>query len=158
MFMPTPDAAVPTVVVLPPTAGKPAPLSSEPAPRPGIITPAAGIPTPLVGEAAPRPGETMPTVGEGAPRAGKSTPLRSPQARFGSAGVSSDDPDAVVKLRARIQQLEDHHALMVATNKAHVRFLKNPASLETAELPEDMKTLIRLYKRGFSFLLGEAQK
>jgi len=38
-------------------------------------------------------------------------------ASVGTGGISSDDPDAIDKLKARLAELEEHHAQMKAANK-----------------------------------------
>jgi len=38
-------------------------------------------------------------------------------ASVGTGGISSDDPDAIGKLKARLAELEEHHAQMKAANK-----------------------------------------
>lgn len=41
---------------------------------------------------------------------------------------------------------------MKATNAAHKKFLKDPASLETAPIPERYKQIVRSYKQEYSWL------
>lgn len=71
--------------------------------------------------------------------------------RIGRGGISADDPEAVQKLQEKLNRLETHQELMKAVNKAHARFLKNPASLETAQLTDEMKERIRTYKPAYSW-------
>lgn len=65
--------------------------------------------------------------------------------------IMSDDPDALAKLREKLAGLEAMQQMRKAVNAAHVRFLKNPASLEAAELPEKYKALIRTYQPAYSW-------
>lgn len=69
----------------------------------------------------------------------------------GRAGISSDDPDAIDKLREKLAVLEARQARSKAINAAHVRYLKNPATLETANLADDEKIMIRNYKPAYSW-------
>lgn len=69
----------------------------------------------------------------------------------GSGGISSDDPDAVAKLR---EQLEAHQAAqrrMKAVNAAHKRYLTNQASLDKSDLSDADKELVRRYVPAYSF-------
>lgn len=50
--------------------------------------------------------------------------LRARAAGVGSGGVSSDDPEAVVKLREKLEGLKSRHAFMVAANKVVRAFWK----------------------------------
>lgn len=68
-----------------------------------------------------------------------------------SAAISSDDPEAVTKLKAKLQGMEARQAMMKAVNAAHRRFLKVPASLDAAELPDAAKEQIRTYKPRYSW-------
>lgn len=72
-------------------------------------------------------------------------------AAVGTGGISSDDPEAVQKLRAELEQVEGAQARMKAVNVAHKRFQKAPESLETSSLPESDKDLVRAYKPAYSW-------
>ncbi|NCA91540.1 MAG: DUF3560 domain-containing protein, partial [Gammaproteobacteria bacterium] len=63
--------------------------------------------------------------------------------------ISADDEDAVVKLKARIEELEALQARMKAVNAAHARYLKDPASLEQANLSDREKEQIRTYQPAY---------
>lgn len=65
--------------------------------------------------------------------------------------ISADDEDAVVKLKARIEELEALQARMKAVNAAHARYLKDPASLEQANLSDREKERIRTYQPAYSW-------
>jgi len=69
----------------------------------------------------------------------------------GSAGISSDDPDAVAKLKEQLVELEAEQARKKAVNAAHKRFLKDPASLDGADLSDADKARIRNYKPAYSW-------
>ena len=71
--------------------------------------------------------------------------------RIGQRGISADDPEAIRKLQRKLDGLEAHQELMKTVNRAHTRFLKNPASLENAQLTEEMKERIRTYKANYSW-------
>jgi hypothetical protein len=75
---------------------------------------------------------------------------RASAARTNTA-ISSDDEDAVEKLAAKIEQAEAVQARMKAINAAHRRFLKNPASLDSADLTDAEKAQIRAYKPQYSW-------
>ena len=69
----------------------------------------------------------------------------------GEGGISSDDPGAPDKLRDRLAELEAMQARMKSINTAHKAFLKNPASLDKAQLSESDKAKIRAYKPAYSW-------
>jgi len=68
-----------------------------------------------------------------------------------NTAISSDDPDAVVKLQEKLAGLEEYQKRMKDVNAAHKRFLKNPTSLDKSDLPEDAKILIRTYQPRYSW-------
>ena len=72
-------------------------------------------------------------------------------AAVGSGGISSDDPDAIDKLREKLAKMEAEQVQMKAINAAHKHFLKNSASLETAEFTDPVKASIRSYKPAYSW-------
>ena len=65
--------------------------------------------------------------------------------------ISSDDPEAVTKLREKIAGAEELQARMKAVNAAHRKYRKDPASLDTAELTDREKELIRSYEPRYSW-------
>lgn len=65
--------------------------------------------------------------------------------------ISSDDPEALVKLREKLDDLERRQAYMKAVNAAHKKFLKSPASLDSSDLSEKAKDVIRTYKPQYSW-------
>lgn len=72
-------------------------------------------------------------------------------AAVGSAGISSDDPEAVRKLEAEVLALEAKRDTWKAINNAHAAYLKRPESLADAELPEHVKATIRRYVPAYSW-------
>lgn len=68
-----------------------------------------------------------------------------------NTAISSDDPEAVTKLREKLAGLEEQQKRMKTVNAAHKRFLKNPASLDKSDLPEDAKELIKNYQPRYSW-------
>lgn len=68
-----------------------------------------------------------------------------------NTAISSDDPEAVVKLREKLADLEKLQETMKAVNAAHKKFLKNAASLDKSPLPNEMKTTIRNYTPKYSW-------
>jgi hypothetical protein len=68
--------------------------------------------------------------------------------------ISSDDPEAVVKLREKIEQLESNQAGMKAVNVAYRKFKKNPASLDKSKLPDGDKARIRSFEPEYSWQKG----
>jgi hypothetical protein len=77
--------------------------------------------------------------------------LRRRAAAVGSGGISSDDPEAGMKIEDRIAELEDKQMFMKTVNVAHARFLRNPASLDTVKLSEAVKEQIRTYQPQYSW-------
>jgi hypothetical protein len=65
--------------------------------------------------------------------------------------VFSDDEDAVEQIEAKIASLEAKRHRMKAINAAHKKFLKNPASLDAADLTDEEKAFIRAYKPTYSW-------
>jgi hypothetical protein len=65
--------------------------------------------------------------------------------------ISSDDPEAVVKLKVKLAGMKAQQALGKAANAAHKKFLKDPASLDAANLPDKTKETIRNYKPAYSW-------
>ncbi len=69
----------------------------------------------------------------------------------GNGGIASDDPNAIEKLQEKLADLESLHEMMKRVNKAHIEYLKNPASLDTCNLPPEMVHLVRTYMPRYSF-------
>jgi len=64
----------------------------------------------------------------------------------GGSAISSDDADAVEKIDDKIQKLEERQELMKKVNAAYRNFLKKPESLETADIPDQYKNVIRKFE------------
>ena len=57
--------------------------------------------------------------------------------------ISSDDPEAITKLKEKIEKAETNQTRMKAINAAHRKYHKNRDSLDKAELSEAEKDAIR---------------
>ena len=66
--------------------------------------------------------------------------------------VFSDDADAIGLLEKRVAEREAMRDRMKAINAAHKRFLKNPASLDIADLTDAEKHLVRTYQPAYSWI------
>lgn len=92
----------------------------------------------------------------------RSTDLAARAASVGTGGISSDDPEAVDKLRAELAELTTKIENMKKMNKAHAAFLKDPASLESSDLSRSAQMAIRSFvpqwskDRPFTFQLTNA--
>lgn len=64
--------------------------------------------------------------------------------------IFSDDPTAVDQITEKIAKLEALQALYKTVNAAYKKFLKNQASLETADLPQEYKVIIRTFEKDWS--------
>lgn len=64
--------------------------------------------------------------------------------------IYSDDPSAPEQLAEKIAKLEALQEQYKAVNIAYKKFLKSPAGLESAELPETYKSIIRDFKPDWS--------
>lgn len=64
---------------------------------------------------------------------------------IGSGGISSDDPDAIAKLRAKLEELTARRELMKAVNRAHAKYLRDPQT-DLSEFSEKIQGVIRDYK------------
>lgn len=60
---------------------------------------------------------------------------------IGRGGISSDDPEALVKLRAELQRLAESHSAMKAANKAQ------PGSVRSYRLTNNNANMARIKKR-----------
>lgn len=65
--------------------------------------------------------------------------------------IYTEDPQAPEKIVSKLEELEALQARYKAINKAHAAYLKNPASLEKADLSEGDKKLIREWNPAYSF-------
>lgn len=72
-------------------------------------------------------------------------------ASVGTGGINSDDPEALVKLREKLAELEKTQAQYRAINAAHKRFLKDPATAEASGLSDAEKRIIREYVPPYSW-------
>lgn len=82
--------------------------------------------------------------------------LRGRAASVGRAGVSSDDPEAVTKLRAKLEGLEASRAMMKRGNAAWRAARKNPAVLDDdgkfGDLPARTREMLRGWTPPYSFV------
>lgn len=67
------------------------------------------------------------------------------------APIMSGDSDALQRLRAELEKLQVAQSQMKEVNAAHKAFMKNSASLEKSDLPENVKQRIRDYKPAYSW-------
>ncbi len=65
--------------------------------------------------------------------------------------IMAGDADAVARLGDKLKGLEERQARYKAINAAHIKFLKNPASLDALTLSEEEKALIRRYVPPYSW-------
>lgn len=65
--------------------------------------------------------------------------------------IYTEDPQAPEKLETKLESLLALQAKYKAINKAHAAYVKNPASLEKADLTEGEKKLIREWKPAYSY-------
>jgi hypothetical protein len=65
--------------------------------------------------------------------------------------ISSDDPEAIDKLKEKLAVLEAAQIKRKAVNAAHARFLKNPASLDNETFNDEVKERIRTYIPRYSW-------
>lgn len=65
--------------------------------------------------------------------------------------VMAGDSDAVGRLESQLADMLTQRERMKRVNSAHARFLKDPASLDTADLPEEWKARIRNYVPRYSW-------
>lgn len=60
--------------------------------------------------------------------------------------IMAGDSDAVSRLEAELQNLQESHAEMKLLNAAHAAYKRNPASLETANLTQKQKDFVISWK------------
>lgn len=65
--------------------------------------------------------------------------------------IFSDDDDAADALEARIAERLEKRERMKKVNAAHKKFLKDPASLDAADLTDEEKQAVRAYKPAYSW-------
>jgi hypothetical protein len=65
--------------------------------------------------------------------------------------IKSSDKNAVEHLQTKLKAHEDLHARMKAVNAAHKKFLKEPSSLDAADLSDDDKAHVRNYKPAYGW-------
>lgn len=70
---------------------------------------------------------------------------------LGSGGISSDDPDAVVKLTAQVEILRHSHARMLIINKVHAAYFKRPDSILSAEISDAERKMVASYVPRYSW-------
>jgi len=75
----------------------------------------------------------------------RATELQRKADAVGTGGISSDDPDAVLKLQEKIDILEKTRVIMKQVNKAHGRYLKDNET-DLSEFSEATQKKIRTYK------------
>lgn len=71
-----------------------------------------------------------------------------------NTAISSDDPEAVIKLKEKVQKLEENQELMKKINTAWRKYKKNPDSLDKSDLDEVYKKRIRAYEPEYSWDKG----
>ncbi len=72
----------------------------------------------------------------------------------GKGGISSDDPDAIKKLKEKLAKLEASQEYMKKINAIYRKFIKKPDTLDEADLPEKSKDLILNFKPTRSWETG----
>ena len=72
-------------------------------------------------------------------------------AGVGKAGISSDDPEALTKLKAKLETLQENQEYMKRINRIHRAYKKNPASIEKHDLTEAEIKTITTYEPEYSF-------
>lgn len=77
------------------------------------------------------------------------------QSAASNTAISSDDPNAIEKLEAKLADLERRHAHMLEINRVHRLFKKNPDAPKTlqalASLSEHEQRLVRTYVPAYSW-------
>lgn len=70
-----------------------------------------------------------------------------------SRAISSDDPDAIDKLKAKVEKMERQQARMKAVNAAYRKFKKNPET-DLSDFDETTQGVIRRFVPQYSFVKG----
>jgi len=70
----------------------------------------------------------------------------------GTGGISSDDPEAIQKLRDKLAGMEASQEHMKRINKIHRAYKKDPASLDKHELTDKERELITTYEPEYSWI------
>jgi hypothetical protein len=68
-----------------------------------------------------------------------------------NTAISSDDPEAIVKLREKLAGLKARHEGMKAVNAAYRKFKKNPASIEGSGLSESQIATVKAFEPQYSW-------
>lgn len=68
-----------------------------------------------------------------------------------NTAIFSDDPEAITKLKRKLEGLEKDQVLMKKVNVAYRKFKKNPESLESSDLPEEYLKLIQEFEPSYSW-------
>lgn len=72
--------------------------------------------------------------------------LEARAASVGTAGISSDDPEAIEKLQAKLEKLREAHALMVQTNR-DARTARQPRPFASYQLSNSNANIHRIERR-----------
>lgn len=73
------------------------------------------------------------------------------QATRNNTTISSDDPEAIKKLKEKLQKRKEYQEHMKKINKSHRAYLKDPSSLQKQDLTEKEKKAIIEYKPRYSY-------
>ena len=68
-----------------------------------------------------------------------------------STAISSDDNDAVLKIETKIKELKDYQETMKLINKAYRAFKKDASKLDSFDLSEETKTMVRNWTPAYAF-------
>jgi len=72
-------------------------------------------------------------------------------AALNNKAISSDDPDAIEKLKEKLEGLLEKQEYMKRINKIHRAYLKNPASIDKEDLTDKEREIIKNYKPQYSW-------
>ncbi len=72
-------------------------------------------------------------------------------AGVGKGGISSDDPEALQKLRYKLERLQANQEYMKRINKIHRAYLKDPASIDKHDLTDQERKTITTYEPRYSW-------
>lgn len=73
------------------------------------------------------------------------------QAAEDNTAISSDDPEALEKLKAKLQRLQDYQEHMKNINAWHRKYLKSPDALNDSGLSDEWKEQIKNFVPRYSF-------
>lgn len=68
-----------------------------------------------------------------------------------NTAIYSDDPEATEKISDKLADMLKEQAIYKAVNAAHKKYLKDPASLDKSDLPDEWKNTIRNYTPQYSW-------